>query len=127
MLHSIQDVLIHLCGDKRFVDVPVAMVVNDINRAVDTGDTTRIAGDTCWAVQNHDWYIIADRDNIVSLNGHDCVIGTPCYFGATHQLNIMQNTVVIGTIDKALFAETISDKVDDRDIKLIVERVDVIE
>ena len=111
MLHSIQDVLIHLCGDKRFVDVPVAMVVNGINRAVNTGDTTRIAGDTCWAVQNHDWYIIADMDDVVSLNGRDYVIGTPCYFGATRQLNIMQNTVVIGTIDKAWFTETVGGEV----------------
>lgn len=111
MLHSIQDVILHVCKNELFVHVPVVNVVNGINRAVNTDITTVIAGNKNWAVCNPDWRILADVDDVVELNGKKYIIGTPCYLGATDRLNIMQKTVVIGTIDKTWFYETLDGEI----------------
>lgn len=111
MLHSIQDVILHLSKNNLFNNVHVTAVVNGINRAIDTGFTTVIAGNKNYAVSNPDWRILADIDDVVCINGRKYVIGIPCYMGATDKLNIMQKTVVIGIVDKAWFYETIGGEV----------------
>lgn len=111
MLHSIQDVILHVCKNKLFINVPVVSVVNGINRVANTDITTVIAGNKNWAVCNPDWRILACVDDVVELNGKKYVIGTPCYLGATDRLNIMQKTVVIGTVDKAWFYETLGGEI----------------
>ena len=111
MLHSIQDLVLHLSKNNLFNNVPVLDVVNGINRAIDTGFTTVIAGNKNWAVSNPDWHIFANVDDVVCINGHKYVVGTPCYIGATDRLNIMQKTVVIGTVNKAWFYETVGDEI----------------